>query len=308
MPWIVLGTILGILFITILIFWLIGERGHLFRYTTWQVLRESGLIRLVNLKAIHLYIYGRWTARYISVLRKYIYPHLGEKGKKWLRNNYHSKILTQENAESIIMLNKYIPLQDLEQVIPYPKAREIVLNGPPDIVVYECGCRNSHPNPCQPTQVCMVIGKPFTDFVIDHLPEKSRRLSQAEALQLLREEHERGHVHTAWFKDACIDRFYAICNCCKCCCFGIEAMMKYGNPVIASSGYISQIEEGLCTVCGECVSACPFDSLSIHDNRVINAWNNCMGCGVCEAVCPNNAISLARDEIKGIPLDVKALN
>jgi len=44
----------------------------------------------------------------------------------------------------------------------------------------------------------MVIGKPFTDFILEHNPDSSRRLTQAEAIELLREEHERGHMHTAW--------------------------------------------------------------------------------------------------------------
>ncbi|MFC2004981.1 hypothetical protein ACFLUY_02010 [Chloroflexota bacterium] len=207
MLWIILGTFIGILLITILIFWLIGGRWNLLRPSTWQILKTNGLKRALNFHAVHGYIYGRWTAKYLYILRNFVYPHLGERGKRWLRNRYHAKILTQENAESVIMLNQEIPLQDLEQIIPYPVAREIVLTGPPDVVVYECGCRNSVPNPCQPTQVCMVIGKPFTDFILEHRPDSSRRLSQAEAIALLREEHERGHMHTAWFKDACIDRF-----------------------------------------------------------------------------------------------------
>jgi hypothetical protein len=32
-----------------------------------------------------------------------------------------------------------------------------------------------------------------------------------------------------------------------------------------------------------------------------------MGCGVCAGQCPSQAVSLARDECKGIPLDVWAL-
>ena len=205
------------------------------------------------------------------------------------------------------MLNQDIPLQDLEQIIPYPVAREIVLTGSPDVVVYECGCRNIRPNPCRPTQVCMVIGKPFTDFILEHMPDSSRWLSPTEAVELLREEHERGHMHTAWFKDACIDRFYVLCNCCKCCCGGIEAMTKYDNPVMASSGYIAQLDESLCVGCGTCVDACPFNALSINDRISIMDWDKCMGCGICEVVCPNNARSMVLEERKGIPLDVRLL-
>jgi len=307
MLWMILGIIIGTLFIAILVFWLIGEYWHLLRPSTWQVLKENGLKRVFNLNAIHGYIYGRWTVKYLYTLRNYIYPHLGERGKRWLRNRYHAKILTQENAEFIVMLNHDIPLQDLEQIIPFPIARDIVLTGPPDVVVYECGCRNSRPNPCQPTQVCMVIGKPFTDFILEHNPNTSRRLSQAEAIELLRDEHERGHMHTAWFKDACIDRFYVICNCCKCCCGGIEAMTKFGNPVMASSGYIAKLDENICTGCGTCADACPFNALTINDQLSIMDWDKCMGCGICQALCPNNARSLVLEERKGIPLDVRLL-
>jgi tetratricopeptide (TPR) repeat protein len=53
-------------------------------------------------------------------------------------------------------------------------------------------------------------------------------LSPAEAVEILEAEHRRGHVHAAYFKDACLDRFYVICNCCKCCCGGIDAMVSVG--------------------------------------------------------------------------------
>ncbi|MGO9416315.1 MAG: 4Fe-4S binding protein [Syntrophobacteraceae bacterium] len=59
------------------------------------------------------------------------------------------------------------------------------------------------------------------------------------------------------------DRFYAICNCCKCCCCGIEWMVKYGSPMLASSGYVAPVDETLCAACGTCVDACPFEAPSV---------------------------------------------
>jgi ferredoxin len=153
----------------------------------------------------------------------------------------------------------------------------------------------------------MVIGQPFVDFVREHNPHSSRRLTQAEALDLLQAEHERGHVHSAWFKDAMLNRFYAICNCCKCCCGGIEAMTKYGVPLMASSGYVAALERDLCNQCGVCVDACPFSALSMNDTAVERSWEKCMGCGVCVEKCPTQAITLTRDERKGTPLDVRLL-
>jgi ferredoxin len=223
-----------------------------------------------------------------------------------LAGHYHGKVLTPDQAEAIITLDHDIPLRDLEQIIPYPMARDLVLKGPPEVAVFQCGCRQIRNNPCQPIQVCMVIGQPFVDFVLEHHPKSSRRLTQTEALELLRAEHERGHLHSAWFKDVLLDRFYAICNCCKCCCGGIEAMVKYGAPTMVSSGYVAKVDEKNCTVCGTCMDACPFGALSLNEVLAVS-WEKCMGCGVCVGQCPSEAISLIRDEKKGIPLDVRML-
>jgi len=286
--------------------WIYAERGRLLRPSTWKVLRAGGLRGLFNLKSLHGYIYSRWTNQYLNILFNKIVPRLGERGKKWWRDRYHSKILTQELAEAVILLDHDIARRDLEQIIPYPMARDLVLKGPPDVAVYECGCRHSRANPCQPTQVCMVIGQPFVDFILEHNPKGSRRLTQTEALDLLRAEHKRGHLHSAWFRDVCLNRFYVLCNCCKCCCGGIEAMLKYDGGMMASSGHVSQVNEELCTSCGLCVEACPFGALSM-DGTLRVSWEKCMGCGVCMGQCPTDAIVLVRDERKGIPLDVRLL-
>lgn len=304
------GTILFYALFTIpgalLIFWLIGERGHLMRSSTWAGLKANGLRNLLNLNALHMYIYGRWTGPYLKYLSKYHFPRLSDrKLKKW-DDNYHAKILTHDHAEAIIMLDRDIERQGMEQIIPYPTARDIIIQSPPDIVAYECGCRYFSSKPCEPTQVCLVIGKPFTDFALEHNPDKSRRISQSEALQILREEHERGHIHSAWFKDALLDRFFSICNCCKCCCAGIERMKKYGYSAIVSSGFVSRVDNSNCNSCGICADACPFDAISVENTAVID-WNRCMGCGVCTSKCPSESITLVRDEKKGIPMDVRML-
>ena len=305
-----LGTVLliivSILLITVIALWLLGERGRLLRTSTWKMMCAAGLRRLFNLKALHGYVYGRWTKQYINLLINHILPRLGPRGKSWLANRYHGKVLTHAQAKNIVTINKEIPLKDLEQIIPYPVARNLVLKGPPDVAVIQCACRRARDNPCEPIQVCMVVGQPFVDFSLEHHPKTSRRLSQAEALELLEAEHERGHVHSAWFKDACLDRFYSICNCCKCCCGGIEAMVKYGVPQVASSGYVAQVDNSVCTACKICEDACPFGAIEVNDTAVIN-WDACMGCGVCKGQCPSGAMLLVRDEKKGIPLDVRLL-
>jgi ferredoxin len=263
------------------------------------------ILAFFGLKTAHMYIYGRWTPQYVGVSRRMILPHIGARGRQWWANRFHSKVLTPEQVRALITIDCKVR-RDLEQIIPYPLARKLVIDGPPDVTLYDCACRRSRENHCQPTQVCMAIGQPFANFVLKQHPDRSRRISQEEALEILQAAHARGNVHTAWFKDLFQGRMYAICNCCKCCCFGIETMTTYGTPMVASSGYVAQVDAALCESCATCENTCPFGAIGVNESAVVD-WALCLGCGVCVDQCPNGALSLVRDERKGDPLDVRLL-
>jgi heterodisulfide reductase subunit A len=59
---------------------------------------------------------------------------------------------------------------------------------------------------------------------------------------------------------------------------------------------IAEVDRELCTWCGECEKACPFDAVKIEkqgDKDVAAIKNSaCKGCGMCLPVCPVNAINL----------------
>jgi Pyruvate/2-oxoacid:ferredoxin oxidoreductase delta subunit len=275
-------------------------RLGLWHKSTQRLFEESRTL----LDALHGYVYARFPKPYVRLLltQKNKVTHDGVEN---LAARYHGKVLTHDHARAIVQLNRDIPLRDLEQIVPYSVARDLVLHGPPDVAAYECPCRHARASHCEPTQVCMVIGQPMVDFVLAHNPKDSRRLTQEEALELLREEHQRGHLHSAWFKDAMMHRFYCICNCCQCCCGGIETMKKHGVAILASSGYVAELDDESCSRCGNCVAACPFDALFLRGDRVALDWVRCLGCGLCGVNCPTEAIYLVRDERKGAPLDVR---
>jgi ferredoxin len=285
---------------------LFAERGRLVTPSSRKFLREFGLRSLFDFRNLHSYVYGRWVREYVYLLLNVILPRADPKAKRWWADRYHGKVLTLELAQAIVSVREDIPLTDLEQIIPYAMARNLVLTGPPEMAVFPCGCRQTRKNPCTPIDVCMVMGQPFVDFILEHHPNTARRIHPAEALELLQAEHDRGHVQSAWFKDATLDRFYVICNCCKCCCGGIEAMTKYGARSIAPSGYAARVEDASCDGCGACADACPFQAITVDGHAAV-VWEKCMGCGVCVSRCPNQAISLIRDEGKGIPLDVRLM-
>jgi Pyruvate/2-oxoacid:ferredoxin oxidoreductase delta subunit len=184
-------------------------------------------------------------------------------------------------------------------------ARDIVLQNPDHIVVIDCPCRAAKENPCLPLDVCLIVGEPFAGFVLDHHPEKSRKITSEEAQNIIKAEDERGHVHHAFFKDAMLGRFYAICNCCSCCC-GAMAAQRNGTPMLASSGYLAKIDQENCMSCGKCIKTCQFNAISKNGKISIDE-TVCMGCGVCVNQCRYDAIHLVRAESKGIPLEIHNL-
>jgi ferredoxin len=300
---------------------------RLLRPSTRAFVRESRRLAGHSLfDRLHGYVYARWPYLYIGVatgehrLARVLAPVA-----RWLiglfsaggpgetidqgaafADTYHGKAVPLEQAAQLVAVEEEIRLTDLEQVIPYAKARDIVLKNPTHIVVLDCPCRASRPDPCMPLDVCLIVGEPFASFVAEHHPRRSRWITPAEAVEILRAEDERGHVHHAFFKDAMLERFYAICNCCACCCGAMQAHCT-GVPMLAPSGYVCHADVALCVACGSCVDVCPFGALSLSDGAVVVDDDACMGCGVCISRCTQDALSLVCDLSKGEPLDIRAL-
>ncbi|MFC2094926.1 4Fe-4S binding protein [Candidatus Bipolaricaulota bacterium] len=275
---------------------------------------------------IHGYVYTRWPYAYIGIakgVRKipvFLQPLVGAfawyllrsamgrnpHAKQEFANRYHGKVVPTEAAEQLVTLDHPIELHDLETIIPYDRAKEIVLSDPDHLVALECPCRSEMENPCLPLDVCLIVGEPFTSFVVDHHPNHSRWISQDEAVDILRAEHDRGHVHHAFFKDAMLGRFYAICNCCSCCCGAMQAT-RNGTPMLASSGFVVARTSETCVGCGLCVKVCPFEALEVQDDLVRINDEKCMGCGVCVSKCPHEVLSLVRCPDRGEPLILSEL-
>ena len=284
--------------------------------------------------ALHGYVYGRWPYLYIGIgtgehwvakLFGPFYKRISElvtrdqtngsasngKNQELIESGtfadaYHGKVVPLDAATQLVTINEEIRVTELEKVIPYVKARDIIMHNPDHILVLECPCRSVRANPCLPLDVCLIVGEPFASFISEHHPNRSRQLTQEEAVDILRAEDERGHVHHAFFKDAVFGRFYAICNCCECCCGAMNAH-RNGTPMLASSGYICQVDPDLCLGCGDCIDYCQFNAMSLDGYFAVVNKDECMGCGVCTSHCEQGALVLLRDVTKGEPLELFAL-
>lgn len=275
---------------------------------------------------VHGYVYGRWPHLYIAIgigehpwakrlaLLAVLFERWAAPAKKnappeeqlGFADTYHGKAVPLETATRLVMINEPVTIPDLEQVIPYKRARSLILQHPDHIVAMPCPCRVARENPCLPLDVCLIVGEPFASFVMEHSPDKARWITPDEAVTIIQEEDERGHVHHVFFKDAMLQRFYAICNCCSCCCGAMQAQ-RNGVPMLASSGYVAEIDESLCLGCGNCADYCPFGALEVQGEINVVNQEKCMGCGVCLSKCDFEAIFLKRDVRKGTPLEIEAL-
>lgn len=280
---------------------------------------------------LHAAFYLGNTRRYVNILAttyEAIQKHVPRSWYRWplmraflrfVPDRYHGKVLKYEHAIKILALNQDLRVDPgrAEQVLTYKQVNRIVMKSPDVIAVGDCSCRKRKKDHCEPMHVCMFVGEPFASYAVQHGAALNvGYVTREEALDILRQAHEAGFVHNAFFKDALGDRLFALCNCCSCCC-GVMNIQKDFNEVYADmalppgmllpSGFSPVVDDSLCDLCGTCVAACPFNARSIPEGVMVIDPHKCFGCGVCETKCPRNAISLKEDKAKGIPLDVEAL-
>ena len=280
---------------------------------------------------LHGYIYLRWPYFYIgSAINKPRVLRLFLRFSTWLihqraqaeqarkptsepvtnsgtiADTYHAKVVPLDEATRLVQIHEPVNLTTPEHIVPFTIARDIVLEHPDHITVLDCPCRMARENPCLPLDVCLIVGEPFASFILEHQPNHARQITPDEAVAILKAEDKRGHVHHAFFKDAMLGRFYAICNCCSCCC---GAMMAHQNdiPMLISSGYVCQVDEEHCVGCGVCVQQCQFNALALQGGHIVVNAAACMGCGVCTNACPQQTLSLRRDPERPAPLEIHTL-
>jgi len=238
--------------------------------------------------------------------------HIGDAAMSADTSLYHGKVMKLQDAIKLVTQKEDVNLSPPERVVPFKLARDIVLQNPHSIVVGTCPCRSVSLKSClpPPMEVCLFFGDPWASFMDEQNP-KYHKISQEEAVKVLEFCHEKGFVHTAYFEHAAGYRLDALCNCCSCCCTGIKMwnLMEGALPLLAPSGYVSEVSDE-CNGCGSCAeNTCHFQAISLDEDgqkAVINL-QKCMGCGVCVDVCPVGAVSLRREPSKGDPLDIEEL-
>ena len=106
-----------------------------------------------------------------------------------------------------------------------------------------CTCRAVFRNCNNPINAEILVGLSRNIFM-EERPHDYREIIKQEAKDILRQCHQSGLIHTIV---KCRQDFYAICNCCSCCCVPLRLSKKYGigNALTRDDDIIRQFNKRL---------------------------------------------------------------
>ena len=174
---------------------------------------------------------------------------------------------------------------------------EEMIHAASEIIVQPCDCRMLGENCDRPVETCIWLDEGARQALDRGF---GRRLTKAEAVQLLRQADAKGLMHTSdagWREHG----LSAICNCCACDCYPFLAAQELGSKgVWPKSNYVASYDPGNCDQCGACVKRCHFEAF-YHDGSMVEVdgknrpgvaldVEKCWGCGLCANTCPRGAI------------------
>lgn len=99
-----------------------------------------------------------------------------------------------------------------------------------------CTCRAVFHNCDNPVNAEIMLGMSRHIFSRER-PHDFREITKEEAKDILKQCHQNGLIHNII---KCQQDFYAICNCCSCCCVPLRLKKEYGigNAVVRSNTII----------------------------------------------------------------------
>jgi len=133
----------------------------------------------------------------------------------WGLHEHHGYFLTLREAEQIIDASKNVAL------------------GP-------CSCRQVFHNCDAPIMSEIIVGagvEVFSQIRANGFKE----ISKEEAKEVLRQCHQKRLTHTVV---KCRQHFYAICNCCSCCCVPLRLKQEYrvGNALVRNKEVVKDFQ------------------------------------------------------------------
>jgi len=191
--------------------------------------------------------------------------------------------------------SKVIPVNESfspsQWILPSDQVLQI-LKAAESFALTDCICRTHYSRCDKPKEVCFPLNK-RSDQYVEH--NKARRISLADASEVLKEADKHGLVHLTLYMPG--HSIYAICSCCPCCCHDLQLLINYRRAdLVMRSDYVAATDRERCIDCGKCIDRCVFGARFMKDNKLAYNARDCFGCGLCVSVCPKNATIIAQKD------------
>lgn len=186
--------------------------------------------------------------------------------------------------------------QNQLEIMDYDRASNVIKNAK-FITASMCFCRHKMEHlgkACSaPMDVCLTFGD--SAYTLSK-HGYGRAIEAAEGLEILNIAYDYNLVQCG---ENVRDGSVFLCNCCGCCCEGMQAIKQFGylNP-IQTTAFLPQVVEDSCIGCGKCSRACPIDAIKVDplSKKAKVDENICLGCGICVRNCHKKSIYLKHRE------------
>ena len=101
---------------------------------------------------------------------------------------------------------------------------EEVVDAAEGVALGPCTCRTVFRN-CHNAIDAEILLGPTRHIFTEHMADDFHEVTGQEAKEVLRDCHRQGLIHSII---KCQHDFYAICNCCSCCCVPLRLSKEYG--------------------------------------------------------------------------------
>jgi heterodisulfide reductase subunit A len=73
-----------------------------------------------------------------------------------------------------------------------------------------------------------------------------------------------------------------------------KVLQFFARREMVAEPNVAAVDEEVCTGCGLCVPACPYQARALHSQRPVATVNAalCQSCGACVVACPNKATTV----------------
>jgi Na+-translocating ferredoxin:NAD+ oxidoreductase subunit B len=181
------------------------------------------------------------------------------------------------------------------EIMSYERAEEII-SSHTRFAVRNCVCRQEQHimgKGCnKPLETCLSFdgGAEYTVNV-----GRGRMISQAEALEILRQADQAGLVlEPGNSKDPGF-----MCACCGCCCGVLRGLKMQEKPAdLVANPFIASYDQNLCLACNTCIERCQMEAFCLTDGTITFNADRCIGCGLCVTTCPSIAVTLIRKPVE----------